>query len=266
MLLLFWVLLFVLSACLLLLMPVLVGREIYNRYRGIRAVTCPENRRPVAVSFHAWRAAVTGLTGRPALRLAQCTRWPAHQDCAQDCIPEAARTLPDAQGEVQRSSSKRIYHLPIAIAAFVAWMMGAVWHSQYLFRLQWMRALGLSSSDLRQLVWWRPAHLLSLAVPLLFAYGVAWLLELNRKRGVGWGLATSTALWLAVAAGGIVGINAFGVSAELLKLEIAYTFLASLAIGAIVGGLEGKLVDPAFARSEMNRQQLQAHIAPRRIP
>jgi hypothetical protein len=250
MLLMFWLLLFILSACLLLLMPALVGREIYSRYRGIRAVTCPENQRPVAVSFHAWRAAVSGLTGRPALRLAQCTRWPAYQDCAQNCIPEAVRALPYGQGEVQRAHSKRIYHLPIAIAAFVAWMMGAIWHSQYLFRPQWMQALGISSSDLRELVWWRTPHLLSLAVPLLFAYGVAWLLELNRKRGVRWGLITSTALWLAVAAGGVIGINASGVSTELLRLEVVYTFLASLAIGAIVGGLEGKLVEETFASAE----------------
>lgn len=247
MLLLFWLLLFAVSACLLLLMPALLGREIYNRYRGVRAVTCPENRQQVIVSFQALRAAVSGLSGRPELRLAECTRWPAHQNCAQDCVPEATRVSPYRGGEVRPPRTKRIYHLPILIAAFVAWMMGAIWHSQYLFRPEWMQALGLNSSELRQVVWWRTPHLLSLAVPLLFAYGVAWLLELNRKKGLWWGITTSTALWLAVAATGIVGFTSSSLSSDLLKMEISYTFLASLAIGAIVGGLEGKLVEHRFA-------------------
>jgi hypothetical protein len=250
MLLVFWLLLFVVSTCLMLLMPALVGREIYSRYRGIRAVTCPENRQPVAVSFRAFRAAVTGLNGRPEVRLAECTRWPAHQDCAQDCIPEAVRTSPCRQDEVMPAKSKRIYHLPIAVAAFVAWMIGAVWHSQYLFRPQWAESLGLNAHDLRQIVWWRAPHLLTFAVPLLFAYGVAWLLEVNGKRGPAWGLITSTALWLALAAGGIVGVRSLGISTELLKMEIGYTLLASLAVGAIVGGLSGKLLEQSLSRTE----------------
>ena len=250
MLLVFWLLLLAVSGCLLLLMPAVLGHEIYKRYRGIRAVTCPENRQQVIVSFHALRAAVTGLSGRPELSLAECTRWPAHQDCGQDCVPEAARVSPYRGGEVRPPRTKRIYHLPIVIAAFAAWMMGAIWHSQYLFRPQWMQALGLNSSELRQIVWWRTPHLLSLAVPFLFAYGVAWLLELNSKRGLWWGLISSTALWLAVAAGGIVGVMSSTFSSDLLKLEISYTFLASLAVGAIVGGLEGKLVEERFTNPQ----------------
>jgi hypothetical protein len=37
-----------------------------------------------------------------------------------------------------------------------------------------------------------------------------------------------------------------GISTDLLKMETAYTFLASIVIGAIVGGLSGRLVEEAF--------------------
>lgn len=248
MLFLFWILLLIVSACLLMLMPLLLGRETYNRYRGTRVVTCPENQQKVVVSFRALRAALSGLSGRPLLRLAECTRWPAKQDCAQDCIPEAARVSPYRGGEVPTSKTKKeIYHLPIVIGAFVAWILGAIWHSQFVFRSQWMQSLGLSSSEFRQIVWWRTPHLLSAAVPLLFAYGVAWLLAVNHKKGVLWGMVSALALWLAVAAGGFAGARSSGISGDLVMMEITYTFVASLVIGAIIGGLQGKLVEERFA-------------------
>jgi hypothetical protein len=55
----FWFVLFLVGACLLLLMPLLLGLEFYDRYRGSRAVTCPENRQQAAVCFDALHAAVT---------------------------------------------------------------------------------------------------------------------------------------------------------------------------------------------------------------
>ena len=246
MLLVFWVLLFLASACLFLLMPALWGRQIYMRYHGSRAVTCPENRQQVAVSFHAMRAAVTALSKRPILRLAECTRWPERENCGQQCIPQAIRSEAYQEHAIGKSRGKKIYHLPVLIGAFVAWIIGAIWHAQYLFRPNWMDALGLSSSELRQIVWWRAPHLLSLTVPLLFAYGVAWLLQVNGKRGVKWGLITSIAFWLAILVGSFVGIRTSGVATEVLKLEITYTFIASLVVGLIVGGLNGRLVETKF--------------------
>ena len=76
MLLVFGFFLFLTVASLLLLLPALWGREIRNQYAGSRAVICPETRRQVAVSLDSTHAAVTGLTGRPDLRIADCTRWP----------------------------------------------------------------------------------------------------------------------------------------------------------------------------------------------
>ena len=241
----YWLLLFVTLTCLLLLMQALWGREIYNHYRGSRAVTCPETHRQVAVSFDAFHAALTGLRGKCDLRLAECTLWPGRIACGQECIPEARRTAPYKQGEIERPITKKIYHLPVLIAAFAAWVLGAIWHSQYLFRTRWREAFGLARPELRQMVWWWSPHLLSVAVCFLFAYGVAWLLACRGRRGVWEGIITSISLWAAVAAAGLIFTGWNGIPGDVLRIEISYTCLASVAIGAIVGGLSGKLVEPA---------------------
>ncbi len=224
-----------------LLLPALWGREIRNQYAGIRAVTCPETRNQVAVSFNSTHAAVTGLTGKPALRIANCTRWPEHSNCGQECIPEAVRQEPYILGEVV-VRIKRIYHLPVLIATFASWYLGAVWHSHYLFRTQWMAALGLSQQELKQIVWWNSPHLLSVGMCLLFAYGVAFLLTSFRRQGVTRGIVVSTLFWAALAILGVMAASQARIAEDLLKLELGYTLLASLLVGAIIGGLNGKMV------------------------
>ena len=238
----FWLLFFVLGTCLVFLMPMLWMRVIYNHYRGSRAVTCPKTHREVAVSFDAAHAALTGFFKKPDLRLTDCTLWPTKVHCAQECIPEASKTEPYTQGEIERPKSRKIYHLPVLIAAFVSWLLGVIWHSQYLFRIRWTEALGLSRSGLRQIVWWWSPHLLSIGVCLLFAYGVAWLLVWSERKSVWRGMTASILLWFAIALVGIFAAGLAGMSAELLRLEVGYTLLASFAVGAIIGGLSGKLL------------------------
>lgn len=242
----FWLLLFLVGACLFVLMLLPWGLQIHGYYRGSRAVTCPETRQQVAVRFDALHATVAKVIGRPALRLADCTRWPMRVDCGQECIPEALRTAPYTQGEVERPKTKRIYHLPVVAAAFLAWVLGALWHSQHLLRTHWMQAVGLRESDLRQIVWWLTPHLLSAAMCLLFAYGVACLLACRRRKGTRQGILTSIFLWFAIVAASLAATGFSGVPGNLLEMEAAYTFLASVVIGAIIGGLSGKLVEQAF--------------------
>lgn len=245
----FWLVLFVLTACAFLVMLSLVGVEFYRLYKGNRAVVCPENHSQVAVALDARHAAFTQLTGVPELRLAACSRWPERADCGQECLPDAVRTREYTKGELAAPNSKPIYHLPVLLAAFVAWAIGAIWHSHYLLRSQWMTAVGLSRSEVHQLVWRLAPHVLTLAVPLLFAYGVALLLARARKKGAFTGIADAVGLW-AVVAGAALGMSGLrGLSPDLLWIELAYTFLASVVVGAIVGGLSGKLVDQTFAGS-----------------
>ena len=238
---------FVVGTCLALLMPALWAREIYKDYCASRAVVCPETHRQVAVSFDAWHAAVTGLTAtKPELRLIECTRWPEHADCHQECLPDARSAGAYTQGEAEPPKTKKIYHLPVLIAAFVAWVLGVFWHSDYLFREQWTEALGLGQSSLRQILrLWTP-HLLSVAAPLLFAYGVAWLLACSRRKGPWSGILAAVFLWVLLTVAALLSGGFAGIPADLLRLEAGYTFLSSIAIGAIVGGLMGKLVEPEF--------------------
>jgi len=235
-------LLFLVVASLILLLPALWERAIYKQFSGSRAVTCPETQRQVAVRLDALHAATTGIHGHSDLRLADCTRWPERFDCDQACLPQALRTAPYTAHEAI-PGTKRIYHLPVLLAAFAAWYLGAFWHSHFLFRVPWMEAVGLTAAQVKQLVRWYSPHLLSVAVCLLFAYGVAWLLAVRNRRGLSQGILTSVLLWTALALATLSGLEAL--PRNLLMIEAGYTFLAAIIVGAIVGGLYDKLMVPA---------------------
>ena len=64
----------------------------YLQYRGKRVITCPETHCHEAVELDASLAAMSSLLDRPDLKLANCTRWPERQDCAQDCIREIEKS------------------------------------------------------------------------------------------------------------------------------------------------------------------------------
>jgi hypothetical protein len=238
-----YLLLFLLIGIGLILIPlVLWGREIYRRFSGARAVTCPETKQTVAVEFDALHAAVTGLQGKSDLRLADCTRWPERAGCDEACLEEACRTAPYTAGEVAPAKTKTVYHLPVLVAAFAAWVLGLVWHSEYVFRARWLDALGASEPVYRRVVEWLSPHLLSLAVPLLFAYGVAWLLAATRRPwGVWRGIMAGVFLWSALALAALLGTEVAGLPRDLLWIEVLYTLIASVIVGAIIGGLSGKL-------------------------
>jgi Protein of unknown function (DUF1761) len=237
MLLLFWLLLFLVGTGLILLMPSLWGKHIYDTYRGRRSVKCPETQSPVVVRFDALRAAVTGLSGQPKLRLATCTRWPMRADCGQDCIPDAARV--EAEAAVPVTESKRVPHLPVFLAATVTWLVGMVWHSQFVFRARWAAALGLTQQQTRELAWkWTP-HLFTVAACLIFAYVVGGLLAWRGKRSSAWGALLALALWLVIAL--FIVVAESPIARDLLWIEGGYTFLGAGLTGVIVGGMPRRL-------------------------
>ena len=235
---------FLLGSAFILLIPLLWGRETYQTYAAPRAVICPETRRPAGVIIDAAHAAATGVRGgKPEFRLADCTRWPARADCGQECLPEALRNEPYTQGEVSPARTRRpIYHLPVLLAAFAGWYVGMVWHSGYLFRARWMAALNMTQAQFRQLVSWYSPHLLSIAACLLFAYGVAWLQTWLARKGFWQGILSAMLLWAAVAVATLP--SAAELPRDLLMIEAGYTLIATIIIGAIIGGLSGKLVLP----------------------
>ena len=250
MLLIFGFVLFLLVSALILFLPALWARQVHHAYAAPRAVICPETHRQVGVTIDANRAAVTGFRAVPDFRLADCTRWPARAKCAQECLPQALRNEPYTQGEVRRSRTVReIYHLPVLLAAFVAWCFGIVWHSHYLFRACWMAALGLTPAQVKQLVSWYSPHLLSIGGCLLFAYGVAWLQTWLPRSGFWHGILSATLLWTALMVTTSPSIRAL--PRDLLVIEGGYTLIATILVGAIIGGLSGKLILPEHSTNPL---------------
>lgn len=241
MLLIFGLLIFLLLACLSLLMPAFWARQIQHDYADPRPVNCPETNQQVAVTIDAAHAAATMLREKPEFRLADCTRWPERAHCPQACLPQALRNEPYTKGEVHPSKTSRpIYHLPVLLAAFAAWYIGLLWHSHFFFRGRWGEALGLAPAEVKQLVMWYSPHILSVAACLLFAYGVAWLHIWFKRKGLWHGLLSSTLLWLALFLVSLPSMT--GLPRSLLVIEISYTLIAAVVVGAIIGGLSRKLV------------------------
>ena len=242
MLFLFWLVLCLAGTCLIMLPLLLWRHQIFDRYSGSRLVACPENQQAAAVSIDAVHAAATGVDGVPNLRMAACTRWPERSNCNQACLPQALRREPYAAGKA-KAASKQIYHLPILLAAFVGWYLGLIWHSHYLFRTRWMEAIGITHAQIKQMVWWNAAHVLTVAVCVLFAYGVAWLLAVCHRKGVLQGILMSVVL-----CGAVIATSGYGIAKlphELLAIEAGYIVLATITVGAIVGGLYNKIVLPS---------------------
>lgn len=241
--LLLWFVLFLAAGSLILLLPIaLWQREIYKKYSGSRLIGCPENEQLAAVSIDARHAALTGIDGNPDLRLCDCTRWPERSNCNRGCLAQVVKAEPYTPGEA-KGRKKQIYHLPIFLAAFAAWCLGAIWHSQYLFRPRWMDAVGLTHTQVKQMVWWYWPHLLTAAVCLLFAYGVASLLAACHRKGVLQGVLMAALLCSAVIVTSWYSIARM--PHDLFVIEAGYTLLATIMVGAIVGGLYDRLVLPS---------------------
>lgn len=233
-----WLVPFLIIVSFLLLLLAFGRHEIYKRYSGGRPVACPEDQQPAVVGIDVRHAAATVMNGAPDLRLSDCTRWPERSKCNQKCLSQAIRVEPYKPGEV-KAGRKQIYHLPVLLAGSAAWYIGMIWHSHYMFRERWVDAVGLSHAQVKQIVWWLSPHLLTFAICLLFAYGVAWLLAASHRKGVFQGVLMSTLL-----CGAIVATNWYGIAGlphDLFVIELSYAVLAAFTVGAIVGGLYDKL-------------------------
>jgi hypothetical protein len=241
MLLMFWVLLLLVGTCLILLMPALWIRQTYDTYRGKRIVCCPETHAPVTVRFRALHAAVGALSHAHQLELADCSRWPVHADCKQECIPDAVLAPPVLKQQDIRQASSILAHLPILVGAAAAWLLGALWHSQYTFRARWAAAIDLPDSRTLDLARaWTP-HLLTAAACLVFAYAVGSLLAWFGSRTLLRGLQAAISLWV-LAFAVVIALTPSEVRSDFLWIEGGYTFLAAILIGIIVGAAPRRIL------------------------
>ncbi len=60
----------------------------YLRYRGKRVITCPESQNPAAVHVNVATAAREAVFGKHHVQLDQCSRWPEHKNCGQECLSQ----------------------------------------------------------------------------------------------------------------------------------------------------------------------------------
>lgn len=68
---------------------------VYEKFRGKRIVTCPENHEPAGVRVAAGKAAMESLVGKPHLQLSECTRWPEMAGCGQECLSQIQQSPKD---------------------------------------------------------------------------------------------------------------------------------------------------------------------------
>jgi hypothetical protein len=55
-------------------------------------------------------------------------------------------------------------------------------------------------------------------------------------------------LWSVLGLAALLGTEVAGLPRDLLWMEVLYTLLASVLVGAIIGGLEGKMVEEKLQR------------------
>jgi hypothetical protein len=96
---------------------------------------------------------------------------------------------------------------------------------------------------------------------LLFAYGVAFLLTYCGRRGLLRGIVISTLFWGAIAILGVIAATQAQIAKDLLRIELLYTFLASIVVGTIIGGLTRRLVLP-WAEDKPERARENAPLSP----
>jgi hypothetical protein len=74
------------AAVAVLLVIVPVAADSFARYRRRGMMRCPETGTEANVQVDALHAALTTFPGPARLRVEDCSRWPARQHCAQECL------------------------------------------------------------------------------------------------------------------------------------------------------------------------------------
>ena len=66
-----------------------VAYDAWRRFRGTRAVRCPETGGQAEVDLDAGGAAVAAMFRHPTPRVARCSEWPEREGCRQGCVSPA---------------------------------------------------------------------------------------------------------------------------------------------------------------------------------
>jgi hypothetical protein len=60
----------------------------YRKLSGHRPVICPQTGLVTTIELNAGHAVAMGILGNPVQKVQSCLRWPAHQNCARQCVAQ----------------------------------------------------------------------------------------------------------------------------------------------------------------------------------
>ena len=60
----------------------------FRRYRGRRAIICPENDQIAEIEIKAGQAGIMAALGKHRLRVKWCSLWPRRKGCAEECLQD----------------------------------------------------------------------------------------------------------------------------------------------------------------------------------
>jgi hypothetical protein len=66
-----------------------VAAHTFQRYRGKRVLSCPEEMIPAEIGIDARHAAFSSMAGKTALRVRDCSLWPKRRGCREKCLSES---------------------------------------------------------------------------------------------------------------------------------------------------------------------------------
>ena len=76
----------------LILPMIVIGITKYRKRKFV--VRCPNTMENAAVEVSTGSAAISEFQRAPRLKLSNCTLWPGHEDCGQECMkPDERHTL-----------------------------------------------------------------------------------------------------------------------------------------------------------------------------
>ena len=92
---------------------VIHGVRVYYRFRGTRLVTCPETHQAAMVEVAARSMGMQAILDEPCLRVIECSRWPMHRECGQDCLREweNANAFVISKGDLRIEALRRLLGL-----------------------------------------------------------------------------------------------------------------------------------------------------------
>ena len=67
-----------------------IAADVFFRFRGRRAVRCPETGVTAEVEVDARHAALSAIPGPPEVRVTACSLWPDRAGCEQKCAAQVA--------------------------------------------------------------------------------------------------------------------------------------------------------------------------------